>query len=87
MRTLHKHISLTLRLNFYQFALMKRNASRGAHALTGITFVALVIMFSQLNDGIDSDVLQFFYISHFITTFLNNRRQINDNDLRSNSFC
>jgi len=67
---------------------MKRNASRGTHALTGITFVALVIMFSQLNDGIDSYVLQFFfYISHFITTFLNNRRQINDNDLRSNSFC
>jgi len=24
---------------------------------------------------------------HFITTSLNNRRQLNDNDFRPNSFC
>jgi len=41
---------------------MKENVHRGAHALTGLMFAALVIMFSYLNDRLDSDFLQFFYI-------------------------
>jgi len=65
---------------------MKENVHRGAHALTGFMFAALV-MFSQLNDRLDSDFLQFFLHLHFITTSLNNRRQLNNNDLRPNSFC
>jgi len=39
---------------------MKENVHRGAHALTGLMFAASVIMFSLLNDRIDSDFLQFF---------------------------
>jgi len=38
-----------------------------------------------MNDRIDSDFLQIFLHSHFITTSPNNRRQLNDNDLRPNS--
>jgi len=38
-------------------------------------------------DRIDSDFLQMFLHLHFITTSLNNRRQLNDNDLRPNSLC
>jgi len=34
----------------------------------------------------DSDFLQIFLHLHFITTSLNNRRQLNDNDIRPNSF-
>ena len=45
----------------YQFAL-KENVHRGAHALTGLMFAPPVTMFSLLNDRIDSDLLQIFYI-------------------------
>jgi len=45
MRTLYKHISLKLMEKFYQFALMKENVHRGAHALTALMFGPSVIMF------------------------------------------
>jgi len=44
---------------------MKENVHLGAHALTGLMFALLVIMFSQLNDGIDSDFLQIFFTFTF----------------------
>jgi len=44
MRTLYKHISLHGKV--YQLALTKENVHLGAHALTGLMFAALVIMFS-----------------------------------------
>jgi len=59
---------------------MKENVHRGAHALTGLVFATLVIMFSQLNDRLDSEFLNFFLHLPFITTSLNNRGQSNDND-------
>jgi len=66
---------------------MKENVHRGAHALTGHMFAPSVIMAGQMNDRIDSDFLETFLHLHFITTSLNNRRQLNDNDLPPNSFC
>ena len=44
MHTLYKHLSLA-RGKVYQFALMKENVHRGAHALTGLMFAPSVIMF------------------------------------------
>ena len=66
---------------------MKENVHRGAHALTGLMFAPSVVMFWKLNDRIDSAFLQLFLHLHFITTSLNIRRQLNNNDLRPNSFC
>jgi len=43
MRILYKHISAHGKV--YQFALMKENVHRGAHALTGLMFAPSVIMF------------------------------------------
>ena len=40
--TLYKHISLKLMV-IYQFALMKENVHRGAHALTGLMFAPSVM--------------------------------------------
>jgi len=45
MRTRYKHISLA-HGKVYQFALMKENVHRGAHALTGLMFAPSVIVFS-----------------------------------------
>jgi len=45
MRTRYKHISLA-HGKVYQFALMKENVYRGAHALTGLMFAPSVIVFS-----------------------------------------
>jgi len=66
---------------------MKENVHRGAHGLTGLMFVLSVIVFSQLYDRIDTDFLQIFLHLHFITTFLNNRRQLNDNDFVTQFLC
>jgi len=59
---------------------MKENVHRGAHALTGLMFAPSVIVFSELNDRIDSAFLQIFLQLHVITTSPNNRRQLNNND-------
>jgi len=59
----------------YQIALMKENVHCRAHVLTSLMFAPSVIMFSYLNDRIDSDFLQFFLHLHFLTS-LNNCRQI-----------
>jgi len=45
MRTLYKHISLKAHGKVYQFALMKENVHRGAHALTGLMFAPSVTIF------------------------------------------
>jgi len=58
---------------------MKENVHRDAHALTGLMFAFSVIVFSQLNDRIESDFVQNFLHLYFITTSVNNRRQLNDN--------
>ena len=58
-----------------------------AGSAPGLMFAAVVIMFSWVNDRLDSDFPQIFLNLHFITTPLNNRRQLNDNDLRPNSIC
>jgi len=46
MRTLYTHVSLKLMVKFCEFALMKENIHRGAHALTGLMFASSVIMLS-----------------------------------------
>jgi len=65
---------------------MKENVHRGAHTLTGIMFAPSVIMFRYLNDRIDSAYLQMFSFAFHYESSLNNRRQLNDNYLLSNSF-
>jgi len=44
---------------------MKETVRRGAHALTGLMFAPSVIMFWQLNDGIDSAFLQILFTLAF----------------------
>jgi len=63
---------------------MKENVHRGAHALTGLMFAPSLICFDNCTIGLILLSCNFFLHLHFITTSLNNRRQLNDNDLPPN---
>jgi len=61
----------------YQFARMKKSVHCGAHALAGLLFAPLVIVFS----------LKVFKFSYHYNISKNNCPQLNGNDLQPNSFC
>jgi len=69
-------------------SLVLETATVSIHTATTVRILSpSVILFWYLNDRIDSAFLQFFLHLHFNTTYLNNRRQLNGNDLRASSVC
>ena len=86
MRTLYKHISLKLMVSLSICANERKRSSRltcfdRPHVCPFGNNVLITERYDWFCFPANSVHL------HFITTSLNNRRQLNDNDLRPNSFC